>query len=166
MDFNNAKASEAIMMPSWQWNLHFFKVYETSNKIIWWLSLILASNEWNDYKHQWLMQKRNHRDLTQEFGRLIMTYHVLVTHILYHIHSYATIRCWAFGRRWSDWSHDIVARAAWHWQLLAGWIITPNSDWLNKLFDMPWLYKSHSKDSWRLPGTTLRLEKIWCELCL
>ena len=25
------------------------------------------------------------------------------------------LRCWAFGRKWSDWSHDIVARAAWHW---------------------------------------------------
>ena len=107
MDFNNAKASEAIMMPSWQWNLRFFKVYETSNKIIWWLSLILASNEWNDYKHQWLMQKRNHRDLTQEFGKLIMTYHVLVTHILFHIYPlicyYSLLSFWAKMVRLKPW---------------------------------------------------------------
>ena len=85
MDFNNARALEVTMMPfhsiyndivaGSETSIYSKSLKHPTKSTIWWLSLILASNEWNEYKHQSLTQKRNHRDLTQwEFEKCVICY--------------------------------------------------------------------------------------------
>lgn len=143
MDFNNDRALEVTMMPfhcCWQWNLHLLKVSETSNKTI----QNQQFDDWVSYLHP-----TSGTSTSINRWRKNVIIGTLRSGSLKNV-SYATPSLLSF---WAK----MVGLKPWHCckgrltldQLPGGESVTRDK-----------------VESWRLPGTTLRLEKTACELCL